>query len=83
MNLYIPQVAKLGGFLSPVTKSTRNSRELLRNLLFRNEFYKIWLSCVHFTIDLQNYLQLFDFYLLRITSFYLLKLYNKKFPQLS
>ena len=50
---------------------------------FRNEFYKIWLSCVHFTIDLQNYLQLFDFYLLRITSFYLLKLYIKKFPQLS
>ena len=46
-------------------------------------FYKIWLSFVHFTIDLQNYLQLLDFYLLRIISFYLFKLFNKKFPQLS
>lgn len=58
----MPQVTKLGDFLSPITKSKRNSRELLRNLLFHNEFYKIWLSCVHFTIDLQNYLQQFDFY---------------------
>lgn len=43
----------------------QKAREILVNYyetLFRNEFYKIWLSCVHFTIDLQNYLQLFDFY---------------------
>jgi len=47
------------------------------------KYDSILISFVQFTIDLQNYLQLLDFYLLRIISFYLLKLYNKEFPQLS